>query len=84
MEVIYMVTTIQKWGNSQGVRIPKYLLDAVKWSDDEQLVLSADKDRIIIEKAEPRKNIMELFADFDGEYVPVEVDWGEPAGEEIW
>lgn len=79
-----MVTTIQKWGNSQGIRIPKYLLDAVKWSDDERLVLSVDKGRIIIEKAEPRKNITELFADFDGEYVPIEVDWGEPAGEEIW
>ena len=71
-----MTTTIQKWGNSQGIRIPKFLLDAVQWSDDEQLVLSADKNKIIIEKAEPRKNIMELFANFDGEYVPVEMDWG--------
>ena len=50
-----MTTTIQKWGNSQGIRIPKFLLDAVQWSDDEQLVLSADKNKIIIEKAEPRK-----------------------------
>lgn len=79
-----MQTTIQKWGNSQGIRIPKFLLDAVQWSDDEQIVLSADKDRIIIEKAEPKKNIMELFADFDGEYVPVELDWGEPVGAEVW
>ena len=46
-----MTTTIQKWGNSQGIRIPKFLLDAVQWSDDEQLVLSADKNKIIIEKA---------------------------------
>ena len=84
MEVFYMTTTIQKWGNSQGIRIPKFLLDAVQWSDDEQLVLSADKNKIIIEKAEPRKNIMELFANFDGEYVPVEMDWGQPVGEEVW
>ena len=84
MEVFYMTTTIQKWGNSQGIRIPKFLLDAVQWSDDEQLVLSADKNKIIIEKAKPRKNIMELFANFDGEYVPVEMDWGQPVGEEVW
>ena len=45
MEVFYMTTTIQKWGNSQGIRIPKFLLDAVQWSDDEQLVLSADKKK---------------------------------------
>lgn len=79
-----MAITIQKWGNSQGIRIPKSLLDAVQWSDDEQLVLSVDKDKIIIEKAKSRKNIMELFADFDGEYVPIEMDWGQPVGEEIW
>ncbi len=79
-----MKTTIQKWGNSQGVRIPKFILDTVQWSTDEQIVLIADKDTIIIKKAEPRKNIKELFTDFDGEYSPVEVDWGEPNGEEIW
>lgn len=79
-----MVTTIQKWGNSQGIRIPKYLLDAVEWKEDEPLVLSADKNKIIIEKAKPRKNIMELFADYDGEYVPEKIDWGDPEGEEVW
>ncbi len=78
-------TTIQKWGNSQGIRIPKFLLDEVKWSEDEHLILSADKDRIIIQKAKPeRKTISELFADFEGEYVPEEIDWGEPEGAEVW
>ncbi len=84
LEVFYMTTTIQKWGNSQGIRIPKVLLDALQWTDDEKLVLSADKDKIIIKKAEPRKNIKELFADFDSEYVPIEMDWGQPEGKEIW
>ena len=79
-----MITSIQKWGNSQGIRIPKALLDVLHWNDDEQLILNAEKDRITIEKAQPRKNIIELFADFEGEYVPVEMDWGEPVGEEIW
>lgn len=79
-----MITAIQKWGNSQGVRIPKFLLDAIQWSDNEQIVLSADKDKIIIEKAAPRKSIVDLFADFDGEYVPTDVDWGKPLGEEVW
>ena len=84
-ELIKMTTTIQKWGNSQGIRIPKFLLDEVNWNGNEQLIVSADKDRLIIEKAKPkRKTISELFADFDGEYVPVEMDWGEPEGTEIW
>jgi len=79
-----MTTTIQKWGNSQGIRIPKFLIDAVQWNENDPLVLRAENNKIIIEKAEPRKNIMELFADFDGEYVPEEIDWGDPVGAEVW
>lgn len=82
-----MTTSIQKWGNSQGVRIPKYLLDAVKLSTNDEIVIRAESDMLIIEKAAPtaaRKTIKELFADYDGEYEPQEIDWGEQAGREVW
>ena len=80
-----MTTTIQKWGNSQGVRIPKILLDTVKWEENEQIVIVVDNDKLIIEKAKnKRKNIKELFADYKGEYEPTEIDWGNPEGKEIW
>jgi hypothetical protein len=81
-----MTTTIQKWGNSQGVRIPKMLLDSVKWAENEQIMILVDNDKLIIEKAKDkkRKNIKELFADYKGDYKPINIDWGEPKGEEIW
>ena len=80
-----MTTTIQKWGNSQGVRIPKILLDTVKWSDNEQIMIVVDDGKLIIEKAKnKRKNIKELFANYEGDYKPTKIDWGEPEGEEIW
>lgn len=79
-----MTTNIQKWGNSQGIRIPKVLLDTVKWSENEQIVITADNGKLIIEKAENRKNIKELFADYKGEYEQVDIDWGNPVGDEIW
>ena len=80
-----MPTMIQKWGNSQGVRIPKILLDTVKWKENEQIVIVVDNDKLIIEKAkDKRKNIKELFADYKGEYEPTEIDWGNPEGKEIW
>ncbi len=79
-----MITHIQKWGNSQGVFIPKFLLDTMQWKDDEQIVITAEKDKIIIEKAAQRKNIKELFEEYDGDYEPAEIDWGKPEGEEIW
>ena len=82
-----MTTSIQKWGNSQGVRIPKYLLDAVKMTTDDEIDIRAEGDMLIIEKAKPvaaRKTIKELFADYDGEYTPGEIDWGDKVGNEEW
>ena len=80
-----MTTTIQKWGNSQGIRIPKTILDAVKWTENEKIILVVDNEKIIMEKAKKkRKNIKELFADYEGEYEPIEIEWGEAKGEEIW
>ena len=81
-----MTTTIQKWGNSQGIRIPKILLDTVKWNENEQIIIVVENDKLVIEKAKnkKKKNIKELFADFKGEYEPIEVDWGNPEGEEVW
>ena len=80
-----VITTIQKWGNSQGIRIPKIILDMVNWSGNEKIELEVDDGKIIIEKAkEKRKNIKELFENYEGEYEPIDIDWGEPEGEEIW
>ncbi len=82
-----MKTLIRKWGNSQGVRIPKHLLDAVKLTANDEVVIRAENDTLIIEKAaptQPRKTIKELFADYNGEYTPEEIDWGEKAGKEAW
>lgn len=81
-----MTTTIQKWGNSQGIRIPKIILDTVKWNENEEINLLVEDDKIIIEKVkdEKKKNIKELFKDFEGEYESIEMDWGDPKGEEIW
>lgn len=47
-----MTTTIQKWGNSQGIRIPKFILEAVHWNANENLVVKTDHNKRIIEKAE--------------------------------
>lgn len=79
-----MTIIIQKWGNSQGVRIPKKILDTVKWTEGEQIIIIVDNGKLIMEKAkEKRKNIKELFADYQGNYEPIDVDWGNSEGNEI-
>ena len=82
-----MTTSIQKWGNSQGIRIPKHLLDAVQLTTDDEIEIRAEGDTLIIEKAAPasgHKTIKELFAGYDGDYKPEEISWGEQAGSEVW
>ena len=80
-----MTTTIQKWGNSQGIRIPKIVLDSVNWKENEKIIIIVEDGRLIMEKASgKRKNINELFANYNEEYKPEEIDWGKTEGEEIW
>lgn len=80
-----MKATIQRWGNSQGIRLPKVLLDDVNWSETEHITILVDGDKLIIEKEEKyKKNIKELFEGYDGNYEPTEIDWGKREGEEIW
>ena len=79
-----MTTTVQRWENSKGIRIPKTILDAVCWNENDELELSLEGETLIIQKVRKRKTIEELFKDFDGEYEPRNLDWGEPAGREAW
>lgn len=79
-----MITKIQKWGNSQGIRIPKSILENLKWKENEEIMLNVKENKIIIEKIEEKKNIKQLFKDYKGDYKSVNIDWGTPKGEEIW
>ena len=46
-----MQTTIVKWGNSQGVRLPKMLLESANIADNDTVDLIAENDSIIIKKS---------------------------------
>ena len=46
-----MYATIQKWGNSQGLRIPKALLDAVGLKEHDRVDLVQMDDGINIRRA---------------------------------
>jgi antitoxin MazE len=82
-----MLTKIQKWGNSQGLRLSKALLaDAQIGVGDE--VDIAVKDGIIIVSPAKRKrgrhNLKDLVARIPENYQANEVEWGEPIGKEVW
>lgn len=79
--------TICRWGNGQAIRIPKALLDFLKWTENDKIEFIAEDGNLKIKKIEEkkkRKNIKELFEGYNEEYVVETIDWGEPQGEEIW
>ena len=83
-----MMTTIQKWGNSQGVRLPKTILDKLLLQENDQVEIIAENDTIIIKKASrdrrAKKSLEERFMDFAGDYQSTEWDTGKPVGKEVW
>lgn len=75
--------TLEKLGDSLVIRIPKFILDELGWNEGDELLISKDKDKIIIDKPNKRKSIVELFDGYKGDYQPQEIDWGEDKGNEI-
>ena len=43
-----MLSTIQKWGNSQGLRLAKTILQEARLKVGDQVDISVDKGRIVI------------------------------------
>lgn len=81
-----MQAMIQKWGNSQGIRIPKAFLEAMGMTENDLVELHRVDDNIVITKVKEKKELTleDIFKDYDGEYVAEEFDRGSPVGKEVW
>ena len=63
---------IKTWGNSQGIRLPKDILQ-----------IEVIDDSIVLKKAFKHKTFEERVAEYNGEISICDYDWGEPVGKEI-
>jgi antitoxin MazE len=82
-----MVTKVQKWGNSQGLRVTKELLEAAKIGVGDEVTVSVRGGRIIVEpltKVRGRYKLQELIAKIPKGQRHEELDWGSPVGKEAW
>jgi antitoxin MazE len=82
-----MVTKVQKWGNSQGLRFSKELLEQAQIDVGDEVQLSVRGGRIIVEpltKVRGRYKLKDLVARIPKGYRADEVDWGSPVGKEAW
>jgi antitoxin MazE len=84
---INMVTKIQKWGNSQGLRLAKRVLEDVHISVGDEVDVTTRDGLIIIAPARRirgKRNLKELVSRIPQGYRAEEMDWGEPVGQEVW
>ncbi len=80
-----METTIQKWGNSLAVRLPKSVTQKLALCAGRRVrVYEEGKEVIIAPARKAEKSLKELLAMITPENLHAETDWGRPLGREIW
>ena len=82
-----MVTKVQKWGNSQGLRLTKQVLEDAHLSVGDEVEVSTKDGLIIIapvRRIRGRRSLQELVSQIPEGYKAEEMDWGWPMGREVW
>jgi antitoxin MazE len=82
-----MVTKVQKWGNSQGLRLAKQVLEEARISVGDLVDVSTRDGLIVIAPARRvrgRQSLQELVSRIPKNYRTEEVEWGKPVGREDW
>ncbi len=82
-----MITKVQKWGNSQGLRLSRELLADVRIDVGDAVVVSVHEGSLVITPARRVRgglDLEQLVARIPEDYQPEEFDWGGPAGREVW
>ena len=80
-----MVVKIQKWGNSQGLRLAKHVLQSAKLEvgDDVEVLVSEEEIRLK-KKTRPKFVLGELAARMRKNFRCKEETFGKPVGGEEW
>ena len=74
---------IRSWGNSQGIRIPKSIIEKMQLRISDVLDIEVKNDTIVLKKKFVHKTFEERLAEYNGEITVCDFDWGEPVGREI-
>ena len=82
-----MNTKVQKWGNSQGLRLSKELLSQadIKVGDAVEVAV---RDGVLVvtpvHRVRGGQDLKKLVKRIPKDYKPEELDWGRPVGGEVW
>lgn len=85
MKKLPMTISLQKWGNSTGVRIPKTVMSAAKIRGDEHLEVSISGRSIVLTPVilEEAFTLDQMLAGVTPKRVQKDEDWGQDIGAEV-
>lgn len=82
-----MLAKVQKWGNSQGLRLTKSVLEEAGLNVGDEVRVSVRKGRIVVAPAarvRGKYDLKTLLSAMPDGYRPEEQNWGPRAGKETW
>ena len=78
-------TTIAKWGNSTGVRIPRKIAEQADLHEGDQVDLQVEAPGVIVLRTlKSRPTLESLVSRITSKNRHNETDWGQPKGHEAW
>ena len=82
-----MVTKIQKWGNSQGLRLSKQLLRKARLAVGDEVDVDVRDGALIVvpvRQVRGRHRLADLVRRIPKDYRPSGEECGAPVGAEVW
>ncbi len=84
IQCIYMTATVQKWGNSLALRLPKAIAQDLEVNEGDPVELKVRGDALEVRPARKEYRLSELLAKVEKGNLHSETDWGGPTGKEVW
>jgi len=79
-----MKTTVQKWGNSLALRLPKALAEEAKLREGSKVELVGTPEGVLVKaRRKPRYRLADLLSKVTPENMHAETDWGGSVGREV-
>ena len=82
-----MVTKVQRWGNSQGLRLSKELLAGAQINVGDEVEVLVQEGALgvtPVRRVRGRIDLADLVSRIPAGYQAEELDWGPLAGREVW
>jgi len=79
-----MKATVQKWGNSLAVRIPKNITKDTSVTEGSNIDIMVENGNIILSPRKKEYSLKELLNNITIENIHSEISTGDQTGGEIW